>query len=79
MSWGRESLFTNVTWLPRATVSVFGVTPPDVIETVVPGVGVGEGEVSAFLPQARAAAAIAAAPANPQTACLRIRRISARY
>jgi hypothetical protein len=51
MSCAWVSLFTNVTWLPRVTVMLFGLTALFAIVTVgglvppPPGVGVGDGDV----------------------------------
>ena len=69
------SLFTKVTCEPRATVSVFGLTPADVIVIVNPagagvGVGVGvpdpEGDVLLPPPHATITAASAMADRNPK-------------
>lgn len=43
MSWRRLSLFTNMTRVPGATVSSFGLTPADVIVKVFGFVGLGLG------------------------------------
>jgi hypothetical protein len=64
MSRGRVSLFTNVTWAPRATVTFLGDTPPLVMVIVAPPVlppGFGVGEVVLSSPQAVIVNAVAAA------------------
>src|SRR5436309_1466466 len=64
----RESLFTNVTWLPAETTISFGLTPLEVIVMVLVGTGVvvgdvGDGELDDDPPpQASAAAAEATSP-----------------
>ena len=82
MSCTRMSLFTNVTWLPRATVMLVGLTVLLAIVIVFVGagvgvgVGVGDGDVLEP-PHAIINAAIAAAARNPHVALFPIRRISA--
>jgi hypothetical protein len=89
MSCERESLLTNVTREPTATVMDFGETPLDVMvivaadEPLVPPPVVGDGELGVLLdpllpPQpAMAMAAASAAPAR-HTRYVRIRRTSSR-
>ena len=69
-----ESLLTNVTWLPAATVRVFGLAPVDVTVMVSAGIGIGvavgvgvaDGEaLDESLPHATIAAPSAAARQNP--------------
>jgi hypothetical protein len=75
-------LFTNVTWLPRATVILAGLTVLLAIVIVFVGtgvgvgVGVGEGDVLEPPPHAIINAAIAAAAKNPQAVLFCISRIS---
>jgi hypothetical protein len=89
MSCTRESLLTNVTRVPAATVRVFGETPLDVIVIVVPpgegdgdgdgdGDGLGLGDAGELDPHAHTAASNAMTAHNRRT-LETISRTSSRY
>src|SRR5262245_38653576 len=58
MSCVRVSLLVNVTWLPRGTVMLFGLTPADVMMITFVGVGGAVGDVLLLLHAAATAQSV---------------------